>query len=476
MPGSDIQHGLRELFFRWSGQESESVELLPGSGSARRYFRLRGGAHSALGAYNHDVQENEAFYSFTRHFLRAGLPVPQLYLTHDTLPLYLLEDLGDETLFSRLTEIRQQGSSENEITGLYRRVLDYLPAFQVGGNAGLDYSRCYPRAAFDRQSMMWDLNYFKYYFLKLAGVPFNEQALENDFEEFTAFLADIPSDYFLYRDFQSRNIMICGEKLYFIDYQGGRKGPLQYDLASLLWDAKADLSNEQRAHLYEHYLETLGKHVQVDRDAFRKGYEGLVYIRILQALGAYGYRGYYERKEHFLQSIPFAVNNLKWLLQNAPLPEGLPMLRRCLEHITEQEHLSGERDAGDKLTLHIFSFSYKNGLPHDLSGNGGGFVFDCRALPNPGRYEEYKTLTGKDNEVIAFLEREPEVQQFVTNTCKLVEQSIQNYTARKFSSLLASYGCTGGQHRSVYCAEQLKQRIEGNYNINIRINHREQKF
>lgn len=452
------------------------MELLPGSGSARRYFRLRSADTTALGAYNPDRRENEAFISFSRHFRELSLPVPAIYAENDALGIYLLEDLGDETLFSWLTEMRQQSCPPEEISAMYRRVLDCLPLFQLRGNQGLDYSRCYPRAAFDRQSMMWDLNYFKYYFLKLAKIPFDEQALENDFEKFTAFLSDIPSDYFLYRDFQSRNIMLHHGGLYFIDYQGGRKGPLQYDLASLLWDAKADLSNNQRLELYEYYVRKISEQQPVQAEEFSRGYYGLVYIRILQALGAYGYRGYYERKEHFLQSIPYAVNNLRWLLQHRPLPLHLPMLQRCLELITEQEHLSRESGGGDKLTLHIFSFSYKNGLPHDLSGNGGGFVFDCRALPNPGRYEQYKNLTGKDPEVIAFLERESEVQQFLNNSCTLVEQSVKNYTARKFSSLMASYGCTGGQHRSVYCAEQLKKRIENRYPVNIRIIHREQHF
>lgn len=463
---------LNTLFRQWSGKEAITTEILPASGSDRVYYRISAQDITAIGAWNPDKRENKAFTAFSRHFAAKDLPVPEVYLNDESGMAYLQTDLGDQHLFGILSE---EGLSER-VKGLYRQVVRWLPRFQISGGDGLDYSLCYPRQSFDRQSMMWDLNYFKYYFVRLSGFNFDEQALEDDFDRLTSFLLQADSDYFLYRDFQSRNIMITGGNPFFIDFQGGRRGPLQYDIASLLFDAKANLPNDFRDELLNLYIQEASALTEINQELFLKYYYGFVLIRILQALGAYGFRGFYQKKEHFLQSIPFAVNNLKWLLQNAPLPEGLPMLRRCLEHITEQEHLSGERDAGDKLTLHIFSFSYKNGLPHDLSGNGGGFVFDCRALPNPGRYEEYKTLTGKDNEVIAFLEREPEVQQFVTNTCKLVEQSIQNYTARKFSSLLASYGCTGGQHRSVYCAEQLKQRIEGNYNINIRINHREQKF
>jgi len=473
MTNITIQNGLKKLFKDWSGLDAESIELLPGSGSARRYYRLRSGTTTALGAYNHDAAENDAFFSFTDHFQSVGLPVPKIYSIDYDLFIYLLEDLGDETLFSFLTTIKQQSGSPTEISSVYRRVIEFLPKFQITGHQGLDYDRCYPRAAFDRQSMIWDLNYFKYYFLKLAKIPFDEQALENDFEVFSGYLSEVPSDFFMYRDFQSRNIMLCDEKLYFIDYQGGRKGALQYDIASLLWDAKADLSIASREELFKYYLLQLAKYIKVDVVPFTQYYFAFVYIRIMQALGAYGYRGFYERKEHFLQSIPFAVNNLKWLLNNAPLQTSTPELIRCLELITEKEHLKASNHDPEKLNLHIHSFSYKNGLPQDLSGNGGGFVFDCRALPNPGRYDAYKTLTGKDQPVVSFLENEAEVITFFENTRKLVEQSVKNYTSRKFSSLMVSYGCTGGQHRSVYCAEMLKKRLEGRYDISIKLNHRE---
>jgi aminoglycoside/choline kinase family phosphotransferase len=467
------QKGLENMFREWSGQDAESIELLPGSGSGRRYYRLKAGTFTALGAYNHDARENNAFLSFTEQLLRAGLAVPKIYASDPEQFIYLLQDLGDETLFSFLSNRRLIPGSANIIKETYQKVIDCLPQFQIKGGAQIDYSVCYPRDVFDRQSMMWDLNYFKYYFLRLAKIRFDEQELENDFEVFSSYLNQAPQEHFLYRDFQSRNIMLYDNAVYFIDYQGGRKGALQYDIASLLWDAKADLSMELRKELFQYYLKVLSNYKQVDNKSFTETYYAFVYIRILQALGAYGYRGFYERKEHFLLSIPYAVNNLKWLLEHAPLPVNVPALQHCLEAITQQESLQAFVPQGDKLTLHIHSFSYKNGLPQDLSGNGGGFVFDCRALPNPGRYKEYKQLTGKDAEVKTFLEAEQEVLTFFENTCKLVEQSAENYIMRGFSSLMVSYGCTGGQHRSVWCAEQLKKHLEGRYDMIIKLSHKE---
>ncbi len=473
MTQSHFQKGLEQLFIEWSGKEPVSVELLPGSGSGRRYYRMTADNIAAIGAYNHDLRENDAFLSFSEKLYKAGLPVPQIYAVNRDEFIYLLEDLGDETLFSYLSAKRVIPGAAPAIKQTYLKVIDFLPQFQIKGAGCVDFSLCYPRDVFDRQSMMWDLNYFKYYFLKLAKIPFDEQALENDFEVFSEYLGQAPQQYFLYRDFQSRNIMLYKDNIYFIDYQGGRKGALQYDIASLLWDAKADLSMELRKELFQYYLQQLATYQEVDAASFTNLYYAFVYVRILQALGAYGYRGFYERKEHFLLSIPYAVNNLKWLLENAPLPIKVPALQHCLEQITTQESLQAFVPHGDKLTLHIHSFSFKNGLPRDLSGNGGGYVFDCRALPNPGRYKEYKQLTGKDAEVKTFLEAENEVLTFFENSLKLVEQSVENYIMRGFSSLMVSYGCTGGQHRSVWCAEQLKKRLDGRYNMIIKLSHKE---
>jgi aminoglycoside/choline kinase family phosphotransferase len=473
MTNSNYQKELEKLFFTWSGKQAEKVELLPGSGSGRRYYRMQHGNLSVLGAYNRDARENKAFLSFTKSFLIAGLPVPRIYAENEDEYIYLLEDLGNETLFSWLGKQRPKAASEAVIAGMYKKVIDFLLRFQIEGSKGIDYKVCYPRGIFDRQSMMWDLNYFKYYFLKLARIRFDEQALENDFEQFAGFLEQADTNYFLYRDFQSRNIMIVDDTPFFIDYQGGRRGALHYDIASLLWDAKADLSMNLRSELLEYYIERLNQYQKTGSEEFRRTYYAFVYVRIMQALGAYGFRGFYERKEHFLLSIPYAVNNLKWLLKEAPIPLDMPALKDCLMQITQQEALQAFVPQSGKLTLHIHSFSYKNGLPQDLSGNGGGFVFDCRALPNPGRYKEFKQLTGRDAEVKTFLEAEPEVIQFFGNSLKLVEQSIENYIMRGFSSLMVSYGCTGGQHRSVWCAERLKKSLEGRYNMIVKLSHKE---
>lgn len=471
MTNSNYQKELEKLFFSWSGKQAEKVELLPGSGSGRRYYRMQSGNISVLGAYNRDARENKAFLSFTQSFLDAGLPVPRIYAENAGEFIYLLEDLGDETLFSWLG--KRRGGSDEVIAGMYKKVIDYLLRFQIEGSRGIDYSICYPRSIFDRQSMMWDLNYFKYYFLKLARINFDEQALENDFDRFAAFLEQADTNYFLYRDFQSRNIMIVNDTPCFIDYQGGRRGALHYDIASLLWDAKADLSMNLRKELLDYYIEHLSEYVKTDSEEFRRTYYAFVYVRIMQALGAYGFRGFYERKEHFLLSIPYAVNNLKWLLKEAPIPLEIPALKDCLTQITQQEALQAFVPQSGILTLHVHSFSYKNGLPQDLSGNGGGFVFDCRALPNPGRFKEFKQLTGRDAEVKTFLEAEPEVIRFFENSQKLVEQSVENYIMRGFSSLMVSYGCTGGQHRSVWCAETLKKSMEGRYNMIVKLSHKE---
>jgi hypothetical protein len=321
----------------------------------------------------------------------------------------------------------------------------------------------------------WDLSYFKYYFLKLAKVSFDEQALENDFETFANFLLTAPADYFLYRDFQSRNIMLHNNKMYFIDYQGGRKGALHYDLASLLYDAKADIPHTIREELLNFYISELRNYQDIDEALFKEQFYGFVFIRIMQAMGSYGFRGFYEKKEHFLKSIPFAVDNIDYLLKNVGLPTGLPVLTDVLTQITNNQSLRHQPQVASNLTVTINSFSFKKGgYPTDLSGNGGGFVFDCRGLPNPGRYEEYKTLNGKDEAVKKYLEKYEEVADFIDNSYRLVVPSIQNYISRNFEHLQINFGCTGGQHRSVYCAEMFFEKISQNFNIQSIINHQEQ--
>jgi len=459
------------------GEQPEIMSPLPGSGSNRQYFRLGRKGDTLIGAYNADLKENQAFLSFSRTFSGQGLPVAGIHAESKDGLCYLLQDLGDLTLYGFLQSSRGTESKfpENAIP-VYKKVLSYLPRFQVGSEP--DYSKSYPRPAFDRQSMLWDLNYFKYYFLKLAGIPFDEQRLEDDFLSFTSFLLQASSGYFMYRDFQSRNVMLLEGKVWFIDYQGGRRGALQYDVASLLYDAKADIPEEIREELLGLYLDSLSEHISVDRPAFRKYYPGFVLIRIFQAMGAYGFRGFYEKKPHFLQSIPYALNNLSKHGDHEFLHD-LPELKKVISLMINWKDLMEFRENSSSpvnnadLTVSIHSFSYRNSFPSDSTPNGGGFVFDCRSLPNPGRMQQFKLLSGKDQEVIDFLTKEPEVDSFLSGVFSLVDQSVDNYILRGFTHLMVCFGCTGGQHRSVYCAETLGKHLREKYSLKVEVNHQE---
>lgn len=440
-------------------------------GSGRKIIRLTSEKGSAIGVLYGVREENAAFLEFSRHFRRRGLPVPEIYGEDLDQGAYLEEDLGDLTLFEFLSKNRNGAEIAPAAIEAYRKVAAILPRFQVEAGRDLNYAVCYPCASFDRQSIAWDLNYFKYYFLRLAAIPFNEGALEKDFGRLTDFLLSAPNDYFLYRDYQSRNVMLRNGEPFFVDYQGGRKGALQYDIASLLFDAKADLPPELREQLLEHYLERLGKFIKVDREKFLQYYYAYVYVRILQALGAYGFRGFYERKTHFLQSVPFALKNVRWLLHNVKLPIELPTLMGAFQSMLASEKLNGLADEAQKLNVRIFSFSFHQGLPKDESGNGGGFVFDGRSLPNPGREERFKTLTGRDAPVIDYLNQQESVHQYLASVMTLVDASVSNYQQRGFKHLMISFGCTGGQHRSVFLAEQLAKRLRGRNGLDVVVRH-----
>ncbi len=466
------QQLLMEMFTQWAGEKVESLSLLPPSGSYREYIRICGGGKCALGVSNADVKENKAFLGFSEHFHAQGLKVPQVYAQNMDEGVYLVEDLGSVTLFDYLQENRVGDDMSPSLIELYKKTIKELIQFQLKGAEDLDFDLCYPRKAFDRQSMLWDLHYFKYYFLKLAQVPFDEQVLEDDFNKLIDFLLEAEHHYFLYRDFQSRNIMVKQGEPWFIDYQGGRKGALQYDLASLLYDGKADISPKVREDLYSYYVTELKKVKKVDEIAFRNHFTGYVYIRIMQAMGAYGFRGFYEKKEHFLKSIPYALQNISYLLENSPLPIDTPELKKVLSSLIENEKLKKI----NALTVTINSFSYKRGIPFDMSGNGGGFVFDCRAIHNPGRYAEYKHITGKDQPVIEFLSKEPEMKQFLDSVFALVSQSVEKYIERNFKHLMVNFGCTGGQHRSVFSAESLADYLGSKYPVSIKIRHVEQEI
>ena len=470
---------LLELFKKWKGKAPDKIIELPPSGSERIYYRIFYNDESVIGAYNPNIKENKAFLEFTRHFNSQRLPVPALLAVSDKQDSYLITDLGDTSLYSLLPRKLQQVEFSENTINVYKKALEWLPRIQVLAGKELDYDFCYPRKAFDAQSMLWDLNYFKYFFLKIGGIAFDEQRLEHYFGTLVKWLSEAPADYFMFRDFQSRNIMVVDNKPWFIDYQGGRRGALQYDVASLLFDAKANVPFELRKELLEYYLQQLEKHIEVDRAQFIEYYYGFVLIRVFQALGTYGFRGIYEKKPLFMQSIPYAQNNLAWLIEQNLFPENLPHLRIISERIVEAKQFQkyrNEHDNNSELQIVIRSFSYKKDIPVDISGNGGGFVFDCRALPNPGRLEKYKALTGKDEPVVNYLDKQQEVADFINKTSDLVISSAKTYKERGFTNLMVCYGCTGGQHRSLYCAEKLAKIINEHLDVIVDLRHEEEDF
>ncbi|MFU8844119.1 MAG: phosphotransferase, partial [Bacteroidales bacterium] len=393
---------LAGLYRYFAGQPPTAMKKLTGSGSNRAYYRITGNNTNVIGTIGEDLHETKAFLYFSEHFRKRGLHVPAILAKDEKENIYLQEDLGNMSLF----ELLEKGEKDNELPGnirtLYKKSVEELIRFQLDGATGLDYSYCYPKDRFDRLAMMWDLNYFKYYFLKPSGVHFDEQKLEDDFERLSGYLLTADSSHFMYRDFQARNILVHEGKLWFIDYQGGRKGALQYDPASLLFQAKANLSNEFREEVLHYYLDLLSARLTINKKEFLDHYYGFVLIRTLQVLGAYGFRGFFEQKPHFMESAGFALSNLRWLLDHKQLALTLPNLKQYLQALVSKNPGSEPPKTG--LTLEINSFSYKkSGIPKDPSGHGGGFVFDCRALPNPGRYPEYAEKTGNDEQVIQFL-------------------------------------------------------------------------
>ncbi len=474
-----MQQTLTRLFSDAFGKAPATVLPLDADGSSRRMFRLVGDdGRTVVGVFGPDHEENRAFLSFSRSFREAGLPVPEIYAVDEAAGAYLEEDLGETTLFDALAAARdsEPGDFPDSMIPAYRRVIGTLPRFQIEGGKKIDFSHAYPRAAFDKQSILWDLNYFKYHFLKLAHVPFNESRLEEDFKRLTGFLLRADTRHFMYRDFQSRNVMLRDGEPWFIDYQGGRRGALQYDVASLLYDAKAAIPQSVRELLLDHYLDEIEEYLAVDRDLFREHFRGYVLVRIMQAMGAYGSRGFYERKPRFLQSVPPAIDNLEQLLESGLLPVKLPELTQVFQRLADSETLRKRQPAAAPgLTVQIGSFSYKHGYPDDSAGHGGGYVFDCRAIHNPGRYAEYTELCGCDAPVIEFLEQEEDAREFWEHVQALVNSQVEKYLDRGFTSLSVHFGCTGGQHRSVYMAERLARQLGEDFpEVNIRLNHREE--
>ena len=461
---------LAQLYQSYTGEAPTSIEPLPGAGSNRKYFRLKG-KESLIGVYGTSTEENRAFIYMARHFSQKGLPVPRILAESPDQSAYLQDDLGDISLFQLIKQGRESGNFSDEETNILKRTIRLLPQIQFEGSKDMDFSYCYPLATFNRRSVLWDLNYFKYCFLKATGLEFQENLLEDDFERMADTLLQIEPQVFMYRDFQSRNVMIREEKPYFIDFQGGRKGPFYYDVASFLWQAKANYPDSLRQELLDEYLDALRPYHAIDKEQFLTTLRHFVLFRTLQVLGAYGFRGYFEKKAHFIQSVPYAIENLRQLLET-DFPE-YPYLCLMLRKLTELPQFASIRNRR-KLTVRVMSFSYKKGIPEDPSGNGGGYVFDCRAVHNPGKYEQYKQLTGRDKPVIDFLEQDGEILQFLEHVDALADAHVQRFLERGFTNLSICFGCTGGQHRSVYSAEHVAHHLNEKFGVRIRLIHREQ--
>lgn len=466
-----MKQKLTELYKAQFGSKPTEIDEIPGSGSNRRYFRLHG-SPTVIGVIGTCVEENEAFIYLADHFGDKGLPVPEVLACSDDKLAYLQTDLGDEILFKAIEKGRQTKSFSFEEKELLSKTIRLLPDIQFNGAVGLDFSRCFPSSHFDVRTIMWDLNYFKYCFLKATGLEFDESKLEDDFQALAEVLMRSQSSTFMYRDFQSRNVMLKDGFPWFIDFQGGRKGPFYYDVASFLWQAKAGFPQSLREELINIYIEALRKYKPVDEDYFREQLRHFVLFRTLQVLGAYGFRGYFEKKPHFMQSVPYAIANLKELLTK-DFPE-YPYLTKVLNDLINLKQFSDQTKK--TLTVRVMSFAYKKGIPNDASGNGGGFVFDCRAINNPGKYDRYKPFNGLDEQVITFLEDDGEITDFLEHCYALVDASVARYMERGFTSLMIAYGCTGGQHRSVYSAQHTAEHISKKFNVKVELVHREQNI
>lgn len=464
---------LEQLFEEYTRQKPDNIYELPSSGSNRRYFRISGSGISLIGAKGLDVDENIAFMEIAKHFRLKGLPVPQVLCASKNNMFYLQEDLGDITLFNTIQQGRETSHFSQYEIELLKKTIATLPKLQFEGGKGLDYNVCFPQPEFDERNVWFDCNYFKYCFLKTTGLEFSEIKLHDDLTKMAADLLEGGNEEtFMYRDFQARNVMLVNDNPFFIDFQGGRKGPLYYDLASFVWQAKANYPTSLKEELIETYREALKQYVDIPKDVFYKKLRLFVLFRTMQVLGAYGFRGYFEKKPHFLQSVPFAIDNLRKLIQEQPFEE-YPYIQHLLEELTSMRQFSDLR-AERKLEVRIFSFSYKKGIPVDTSGNGGGYVFDCRAINNPGKYDHFKHFTGLDKEVIEFLEEDGEVTKFLSHVYELADAHVTRFMERKFTNLMFSFGCTGGQHRSVYCAQHLAEYLAKKYNITVKVYHREQ--
>lgn len=468
----DITEQIEQLYQKLASKSADRIEKLPQSGSARIYYRIYDGGKTYIATFNKNIVENETFIGFSRHFKSKNLPVPTVHILDETKMLYIQEDLGNRLL---LDELESKGHCD-EVYALYKKSLQELARFQMEGDDGLDYGLCLTASEFGKEAILSDLLYFKYYFLDSLERPYDKQALLNDFEALAVYLRQSRLKFFMFRDFQSRNIIVENDNVYFIDYQGGMKGAMQYDAASLLWQARAQLSDEWKEKLLNDYIDAIVQYKpELDKSLFINQYKGFVLIRLLQVLGAYGFRGLFERKAQFLSSIPLALRNLKWFVENRLMGIDLPEFDRMLRLIVSDEVIAQFETikATDEtpLTVEVNSFSYKKGIPKDESTNGGGFVFDCRGILNPGRFDDYKKLCGMDKPVQDFLEQKTKMHVFLNSVFDLVDISVENYLGRGFEHLQINFGCTGGQHRSVYAAEQMARHLRNKYNLKVQAVH-----
>lgn len=465
---------LEELFLSYSGQSAESCVKLSPSGSRRSYYRLCGAVGSLIGVQGTDKDENRAFISIASHLKSKGIAVPEVLAVSEDGMCYLQSDLGDTLLYDVLSESRNRGEYGEEECRLLCRVMSKLPEIQFKGADGLDFSVCYPSDSLNERMVDFDLNYFKYCFLKPSSVEFNEERLQDDFDALKLDILSEPMDVFMYRDFQARNVMMKDGEPWFIDFQGGRRGPVYYDVASFVWQAKAAYPDSLKRRMVDAYLDALQEYRSVDRNWFMSKLRVFVLFRTLQVLGAYGFRGRIEKRAHFLESIPYALANLRELLSE-PFTQ-YPYLTEVLTKLSEDSPAPAGIVNDGKLEVHIYSFSFKKGIPEDYSGNGGGYVFDCRSVHNPGKYERFRHSTGLDPDVQEFLESDGEILPFLENAISLVDAHVARFVERGFSHMQVSFGCTGGQHRSAYSAQKLAEHLAGKPGVKVHLTHRELKI
>ena len=482
----NLIEGISSLYRQWNGTDAKTIDVLPQSGSERRYFRLHGNVDSVIGAYGANIKENESFIYFSQKFYKKQLAVPEIFAISGDRAFYLQEDFGTVSLLNRLEE----GGYTEEVYALFKKSMEELAMLQVKGDEGLDYNRCLTNKEFGKQAILADLLYFKYYFLDALRKPYDKQKLIDDFEALSNYLTHTEYKYFMFRDFQSRNILVKNNRdtnsyvstVHFIDYQGGMKGAPQYDVASILWQARANLPDEWKYNLLEDYIDAFENILghSIDRKIFQSQYNGYVLIRLLQVLGAYGFRGLFERKAQFLTSIPLALRNLKDFFANQSIGISVPQFRKVLDLCVSDEIIQHftptQATEQTPLVIKINSFSYRNHIPADDSGNGGGFVFDCRGILNPGRIDSMKTQTGRDKEVKDFLEQQTQMPDFLNSIFDIVDITTEEYIRRDFESLIISFGCTGGQHRSVYAADALARHLKNKFKVKIELKHIDQEL